>query len=892
MGADLGPIARPAPVPRASVPNATADQPHRRPAHPHHPSRRPDLPIARKTGGRVVAVLGPTNTGKTHYAIERMLGHPTGVIGLPLRLLAREIYDRIVVTHGPAKVALVTGEERIVPPQARFFVCTVEAMPPKRDDGQDFDFLAVDEIQLCADPERGHVFTDRLLRARGRYETLFLGAETMRPVIRALLPDAEFVTRPRFSSLTWTGPKKLGRLPRRSAIVGFSAEGVYGIAELIRRQRGGAAVVLGALSPRTRNAQVQLYQSGEVDFLVATDAIGMGLNMDVDHVAFAGLRKFDGHHFRPLGAVEVAQIAGRAGRHMNDGSFGTTGEAEMPDAGLIEQIENHRFDPVRVLQWRNPELDFGSLNGLIRGLEAPPPARGLIRARDADDLITLKILSRDHEVARLAAGRAGLHRLWQVCQIPDFRKVSMDEHVRLLGHIYRHLSGPTGVLDEDWVAAQVARLDRVEGEVDTLSGRLAHIRTWTYISHRAAWLKHAAHWQERTRAIEDRLSDALHARLTQRFVDRRTAVLMRRLRQRESLIASVSAEGEVLVEGEFVGRLDGFRFVADPRAEGVHERTLRHAGLAALQSEIAQRADALAGAADADIRLTDSGILVWRGAQVAKLGAEAARAESWLLGPTIALLHDDLLSAAARDRVSARLRAWLDARIAADLDPLCRLRAAEGLAGLARGIAFRLAEAHGIVDRPAMDADLRGLSKADRAALRRLGVRFGQRHVFLPAVLKPAAARLKLLLWAGARGLSAPPPPLVPAGTTSLPIAKYSESIASDEVSATAALRLQGFVVLGPRAVRVDMVEKLLDRLRAFHDAAPFVTPPEPAMELGCQPAELHGILRALGYRPVAGEDGVPLWRAPKSVRRIKPLQGQPHVTDSPFARLRDLIPA
>jgi ATP-dependent RNA helicase SUPV3L1/SUV3 len=603
------------------------------------------------------------------------------------------------------------------------------------------------------------------------------------------------------------------------------------------------------------------------------------------------LRKFDGHHFRPLSAVEVAQIAGRAGRHMNDGSFGTTGEAEMPDAGLIEQIENHRFDPVRVLQWRNPDLDFGSLNHLIRGLESPPPARGLVRARDADDLIALKILSRDEEVARLATSRAGLRRLWQVCQIPDFRKVSMDEHVRLLGRIYRHLSGPAGVLDEDWVAAQVARLDRVEGEVDTLSGRLAHIRTWTYISHRVTWLKRAAHWQERTRDIEDRLSDALHARLTQRFVDRRTAVLMRRLRQRESLIAAVSAEGEVLVEGEFVGKLDGFRFVADPRAEGVHERTLRHAGLAALQSEIAQRADALAGAADADIRLTDAGVLVWRGAQVAKLVENTARANAWLLDPAIALLHDDLLSAAARDRVRARLTAWLDARIAADLGPLRRLRAAEGLAGLARGIAFRLAEAHGVADRAAMEADLRDLSKADRAALRQLGIRFGQRHVFLPALLKPAAARLKLLLWAGARGLGAPPPS-VPAGTTSLPFDKYSQSIGQDEAPAADALRLQGFVVLGPRAVRGDMVEKLLDRLRPLHGAAPFVTPPVPALELGCQPAELHGILRALGYRAAAGEDGAPLWRAPKSIHRIKPLRREPHIPDSPFARLRDLIPA
>src|ERR1700733_1005600 len=415
---------------------------------------------------RVTAILGPTNTGKTHYAIERMLAHRSGMIGLPLRLLAREIYDRIVRLKGAHLAALVTGEEKIVPPDARYFVCTVEAMPLDLRTA----FLAIDEIQLCADPERGHVFTDRLFHARGEEETLFLGAETMRATIQRFVPDTHFLTRPRFSDLAYTGHKKLTRLPRRSAIVAFSAEDVYAIAELVRRQRGGAAVVLGALSPRTRNAQVALYQSGEVDFLVATDAIGMGLNMDVDHVAFAELTKFDGMGVRPLKPEEIGQIAGRAGRHMNDGTFGVTAEAEPLDEETVARIEGHRYEPVRVLQWRNSALSFRSLGALIESLDEPPPLRGLAKARPAMDFASLRILAGQDEYRDLASSPASVKRLWEACQLPDFRKLTPDEHVRLVGQIYRYLMSDDGVLPEDWLARQVSRLDEIEGDVATLSG--------------------------------------------------------------------------------------------------------------------------------------------------------------------------------------------------------------------------------------------------------------------------------------------------------------------------------------------------------------------------------------------------------------------------------------
>ena len=510
-------------------------------------------------GPRLAAVLGPTNTGKTYLAVERMLGHESGMIGFPLRLLARENYDRIRRIKGDGAVALVTGEEKILPPGARYFVCTVESMPLDRPVG----FLAIDEVQMAADPERGHVFTDRLLHARGVQETMLLGAETMRPLLRRLIPGLEVITRPRFSTLRYTGPRKATRLPPRSAVVAFSASEVYRIAETMRRQQGGCAVVMGALSPRTRNAQVEMYQAGEVDHLVATDAIGMGLNMDLLHVAFAGLAKFDGRGPRRLTPAELAQIAGRAGRHMNDGSFGTTAEMGALAPEMVEAIENHRFDAIAALMWRNSELDFHSVGSLMASLERRSPDPVLLRARAADDQQALAQLGKDPEILRRIGGPATVRLLWEVCQIPDFRKVMSDAHTRLLGQIFRHLTAPEGRLPTDWVAGHVARLDRNDGDIDTLMARIAHIRTWTYISHRAGWLADPGHWQEASRAVEDKLSDALHRVLTQRFVDRRQAHLLRRMKDGNALVGSVTRAGEVIVEGHGVGQLAGFRFIPD-----------------------------------------------------------------------------------------------------------------------------------------------------------------------------------------------------------------------------------------------------------------------------------------------------------------------------------------
>ena len=783
--------------------------------------------------GRVTAVLGPTNTGKTHYAIERMLGHRTGVIGLPLRLLAREVYDRCVAARGPSVVALVTGEERIVPPRAAYWVCTVEAMPL----GLGADFLAVDEIQLCADPERGHVFTDRLLNARGLHETLLLGAETMRGAIAALVPGVRFVRRERFSQLTYTGEKKVSRMQPRSAVVGFSVESVYAIAELIRRQKGGAAVVMGALSPRTRNAQVEMYQSGDVDFLVATDAIGMGLNLDVRHVAFSSTSKFDGRRMRPLQPNELAQIAGRAGRHTTPGTFGVTGEAAPLPPEVVEAITESRFLPVRRLMWRNSELRFGTVDALIASLEERTENDWLSRARDADDVLALKALAEDREVRRRAVTPAGVKLLWEVCRIPDFRGISQAEHASMLSAIHGFLF-EYGRVPDDWLARQVARIDRTDGDIDALSKRLAYIRTWTYVAQRKGWVDDEAGWREATRAVEDRLSDALHGALTQRFVDRRTSVLLRKLKQKEALVAELTDTGDVTVEGQALGRLEGFRFRQGASAGAEEARAMRQAAQAALAPEFHLRADRFYNAPDTEIDYTEQGGLMWGEHAVGKLvaGDEPLR-------PRVQAFVDDEAGAEVRAKVERRLGHFVDRRVQALMEPLVAMQRDEGLTGLARGFAYRLVEGFGIIPRGEVTQEVRDLDQEARAVLRKHGVRFGQFTVFLPALLKPAPTRLRLVLWSLARGLAefpeAPPPGLV--------------TIAAGEAP-EGYLAMSGYRGAGERAIRIDMLERLADMLRAEDSRGGFEAKPGMLSITGTTLEQFAALMEGLGYRAARGE--------------------------------------
>ena len=828
---------------------------------------------------RISAILGPTNTGKTHYAIERMVAHRSGMIGLPLRLLAREVYDRIVRLKGAQSVALVTGEEKIVPADARWFVCTTEAMPLDLP----VSFLAVDEIQLCADPERGHVFTDRLLNARGEDETLFMGAETMRGAIQRFVPGAYFITRPRFSDLAYTGHKKLTRLPRRSAIVAFSAEDVYGIAELVRRQRGGAAVVLGALSPRTRNAQVALYQSGDVDFLVATDAIGMGINMDVDHVAFSALEKFDGVGVRPLRPDEIGQIAGRAGRHMNDGTFGVTGEAAALEEETVARVESHRYEPVRVLQYRNSALSFHSLDALIASLDEPAPLRGLVKARPAMDLLSLRILAANEEFAAMARGPAAVKRLWDACQLPDFRKLSADEHVKLVAQIYRYLMSDDGVLPEDWFARQISRLDEIEGDVATLSGRLAQIRTWTYATHRPGWIKDAGHWQEQTRAVEDRLSDALHERLTQRFVDRRTAVLMRSLRDDEFLNLTLDDSGAVSIGGEAIGKLEGFRFTADARAEGIHGRMLRAAAFKGLEGEFHARTARLAGAMDAALTLSEHGKLWWDGAIAGQLEAGASA-----LGPRVVVHADEQLRGDLRARIQTRLDDWLAGRIASRLEPLIALRAAadakpgakDALPAQARGLAHQLCENLGSLDRGS--ATLPPDERAAMRALRPLGVRFARRSIYLPKLIRPDAAALLALLWAVKHRIEKIPPP-PNAGIT---------SFEPDPQTPPGFIAAAGFRITGPRAIRVDMLDRLEQELEAAaaSGATADAAIPKLVSLIGSDRATLDSVLADLGWSRVeVANTPTSVWRHGKPQPRRRGREKSKQKIEKPASTFADL---
>jgi ATP-dependent RNA helicase SUPV3L1/SUV3 len=801
-------------------------------------------------GSGVTAVLGPTNTGKTHLAIERMLAHSSGMIGLPLRLLAREVYNRAVERVGAEAVALVTGEEKIKPPNPRFWVATVEAMPRELD----VAFLAVDEIQLAADFERGHVFTDRMLHRRGREETLVLGAATMRPIVERLLPGASIVSRPRLSRLTFSGEKKLTRLPRRSAIVAFSAEEVYAIAELIRRQRGGAAVVLGALSPRTRNAQVELYQSGEVDYLVATDAIGMGLNLDVDHVAFASDRKFDGYQFRKLNPSELAQIAGRAGRATRDGTFGTSGRCPPFETELVQALESHTFEPVKLVQWRNSDLDFSSVGALQAALAMAPNEGVLARAPVAEDILVLDHAARDDDVRAWTRTKADVERLWDVCQLPDYRKIAPANHAELVVTLYGFLQRD-GAIKTDWFAHQVALADRTDGDIDTLSTRIAHIRTWTFAANRPDWLADPEHWQGVTRAVEDRLSDALHERLTERFVDRRTSVLMRRLRENAALEPDFNKTGDVIVEGHLIGRLDGFVFVADASSGGSEAKALQNAAQKALAGEIAARAMRLAEAPDDQFALAADGTLRWIGAAVGKL-----QASEELLRPRIRIIADEHLTGAPRESVEARLNAWLKTHIEKLLGPLAELASASDVTGIARGVAFQLVEALGVLDRSQVADQVKALDQPARATLRKYGVRFGAYHIYLPALVKPAPRKLATQLWALRReeidGKALDDlRHLAGSGRT---------SIAADPAIDPALYSTTGYRVCGARAVRVDILERLADLIRpalAWREGAPgarpsgavgggvFAVANTMTSLIGASGEEFASVLRALGYR-------------------------------------------
>nr|WP_243415066.1 helicase-related protein [Altererythrobacter segetis] len=830
------------------------------------------------TDSRVRAVLGPTNTGKTHLAIERLCGHSSGAIGFPLRLLAREVYDKVRALKGDKHVALITGEERIEPEGARYLLCTAEAMPR---DGGGRAFVALDEAQLAADPERGHVFTDRLLNARGREETMLLGSATLEPMVRALVPRAQIEDRPRFSTLTHAGSTKLSRLPPRSALVAFSAEQVYAMAEMLRRFRGGAAVVMGALSPETRNRQVELFQSGEVDYIVATDAIGMGLNLDVTHVAFASLSKFDGRRQRRLTPAEMAQIAGRAGRHHQDGTFGTLssgkggGKTEFAEEEIYA-IEEHRFAPLTHLFWREAEPRFDTIAALVADLEAGPGVESLVPAPEAIDLAVLKRLAEDPLVVAGVATPGLVRRLWEACQLPDFRQHGPDAHARFVSRLWQDLRD--GYLGADYVAGRIAELDRTQGDIDTLQGRIAAIRSWAYICQRPDWVLARDEMAARARAAEARLSDALHQRLTERFVNRRTSILMKTMGKDSALLrVALDEHGHVTVEGEPIGHLEGFRFVVDALAGSEERKLMLAAAEKHMPRLLAEKAQWLVASELGDLTIRSSKVM--RGAQVvATLERGKSRAR-----PRLVLAKElNVLEPVHRARLAEALELWFDAALA----PLAPLRtiavaALDMTAGPeVRALLLTLVDRAGTV--PRESAGLAVIPKEKRPLLRRLGVTIGALDVFVPALLKPGPRALLKEIGADARPVHA----------------------AMDAVIAGGKALPAGYRRAGNQAIRVDMGEKLFrvaHEARTAAGARSFRLDPALATSMGLAPDNFVRLMRDAGFRPgeprklQEGALGPPApvswsWRAPRKDHTPAPRDSGPPPAGGAFAGLAHLL--
>lgn len=797
--------------------------------------------MSRLSQSPLIAVLGPTNTGKTHLAIERMCAHSSGMIGFPLRLLAREVYDRVVKLKGVSRVALVTGEEKIIPPDAQWFLCTAEAMPMDRD----FAFVAIDEAQLGTDPERGHIFTDRILHARGRDETMILGSESLRPLIRYLLPDAEIQTRPRFSTLSYAGPRKLSRLPRRSAIVAFSVEDVYAIAEMLRRQYGGAAIVMGSLSPHTRNAQVEMYQEGEVDYLVATDAIGMGLNLDVTHVAFAALRKFDGRQRRRLKLAEIGQIAGRAGRHQKDGSFGILSgfaSSDQLEPEEIEHLEAHEFPSLDWLYWRNAEPSLSNVQSLIKDLEIPSSERRLHPAPEATDLAVLKRLAQDPDVTALANNHEMVGLLWEASCIPDFRKVGPDHQARFVASLWQYLAQGKGKIPHGRMAQEIARLENVQGDIATLAGRIAAARSWSYIAQKKHWVEEADVMIERTSRLERKLSDAMHSQLTQRFVDKRTRVLMRGL-LRDGLPQDVTIEpdGDVMVENIKIGTVKGFQFSVPFDSRREDRKMLLSAAERYLGNYMLENADALAKAPDSVLSLVadDQGqpAIMWGDAKLAVL----AKGKD-LLSPVVKLeqsVRD--LPAEAAQKVGDRLDAWLEAMKLKHLEGLVKIDALANAAETpaeVRALFAQIVEAGGIVPRRFVNDAVHALDNDMRGHARRGGLVFGALDIFHHALMKPGAVLWRSALFAVLN--EQPMAKLTPDNAVHL---KEWEFATGPQISQ------MGFRKVGEEYVRVDMAERLVKQAHeARSQGDVFAIDGGLATSLGLTEEVHHSLLAMAGF--------------------------------------------
>ena len=776
---------------------------------------------------KIIALLGPTNTGKTHVAIEKMLEYETGIFGLPLRLLAREVYDKCVNKVGVEKVALITGEEKIIPNLAQYFICTVESMPKDKV----VEFIAIDEIQMCADRERGHIFTQRMLESRGTKLTIFLGSQVMASIINDLIDDVEFEKKERYSKLSYSGIKKISRLERKVAIIAFSIEEVYAIAELVRRQKGGAAVIMGSLSPKTRNSQVGLYQSGDVDYLIATDAIGMGLNMDINEIYFSNLKKFDGKKTRRLNLIEMSQIAGRAGRYKNDGGFGTTGDCETLNSDEIEKIEKHQLPDTKMVYWRNSELDFSSPLKLINSLELKPTQKNMLRTNDSLDESVLRFFLK--KGSNNIIYHKNLDLLWECCQIPDFEKKAYGQHINIIDKVFQFLTTRKKRIPSSFMKDQLKGLEKDHGNVDLLSHRLSNVRTWSYVSNKKNWVENSDYWIQVTKNIEDKLSDKLHDELTKSFIDKKISILSRSLKQDLVLNTKINDENKIHINGQLIGELKGLKFLIEVTSKTLDTdiKSMKKAARKGVEEELIKRVDEIL--AKKEIQINNDNKVIWKNNPIALL-----KKGSTYLNPEIDIIADDALNDESKKKLSEYLGKWIIIHINEVLGDLIKLTKHKIENQYLRGLVFQLYENNGVVKRSEVDQIVKSIPTEERKKLWGMGIKIGRYHIYLPKMLKPKAVEFRIALWK-----------IYNKFTDKNKIPQSGLNFLVNKNSDRKFLLLCGFEKFKEFFVRIDILEKLFIKIIDGTKDRKFKTNADMMNLLGCSKENFYKLMNYMNYK-------------------------------------------
>ena len=776
---------------------------------------------------KIIALLGPTNTGKTHVAIEKMLEHDTGIFGLPLRLLAREVYEKCIEKVGIEKVALITGEEKIIPGTAQYFICTVESMPKDKE----VDFVAIDEIQMCADRERGHIFTQRMLEARGTKVTMFLGSQVMASIINDLINEVEFEKKERYSSLSYSGIKKISRLDRKVAIIAFSIEEVYAIAELVRRQKGGAEVIMGSLSPKTRNSQVGLYQSGDVDYLIATDAIGMGLNMDINEIYFSNLKKFDGKKTRRLNLIEMSQIAGRAGRYKNDGGFGTTGDCETLNSDEIEKIEKHQLPDTKMIYWRNSKLDFVSPEKLIESLEQKPNQKNLLRTNDSLDESVLRFFLK--KGANNIIYHKNLDLLWECCQIPDFEKKAYGQHINVIDKVFQFLTTRKRRIPSSFMKDQLKGLEKDHGNVDLLSHRLSNVRTWSYVANKKNWVENSDYWVQLTKNIEDKLSDKLHDELTKSFIDKKISILSRSLKQDLVLNTKINEENKIHIDGQLIGELKGLKFLIEVTSKTLDTdiKSIKKAARKGVEEELIKRVDNIVS--NGEIEISNENKIIWKDNPIAWL----KKGNSYL-NPEIDIIADDALSLDSKNKLILYLNKWLSDHIDKVLGDLIKLTKHKIENKYLRGLVFQLYENNGVVKRNNVEQVVKAIPTEERRKLWDMGIKIGRYHIYLPKMLKPKAVEFRVRLWKIFNNFS---------DKNEIPQSGLNFLINKDYDNKF--LLLCGFEKFKEFFIRIDILEKLFIKIIDGTKDRKFKINSEMMNLLGCSKENFYKLMNYMNYK-------------------------------------------